>query len=109
MDTPHLDRRVTFERATQTAGALGTTLSWGAHGGVVWAARRDISDGERWRAGEVGAAISTRFIVRWNSFTRGLTPADRLACEGVTYDITGIKEIGPRRRFLEITASARAD
>jgi hypothetical protein len=56
----------------------------------------------------VQANITTRFRVRWSTFTAGITPKDRLICEGVEYDITGIKDIG-RREFREITAAARAD
>nr|WP_256370897.1 head-tail adaptor protein [Rhodovulum sp. ES.010] len=79
-----------------------------AYGAPVWAGKRDIADGERWRAGEVAAHVTTRFTVRSTAFTRNITPADRLVCEGVSYGITGIKEIG-RRQWLEITAGARAD
>lgn len=103
-----LDRRIQFRRNTPGEGSLGVTENWAAHGAPVPAMRKDISDGERWRAGEVGATITTRFTVRSSSFTRDVTPKDRLVCEGREYEISGIKEIG-RRDFLEITASARAD
>jgi hypothetical protein len=52
--------------------------------------------------------MMARFTVRWSPFTAGISPKDRLTCEGVEYDITGIKEIG-RRVGVEISASARAD
>lgn len=104
-----LDRRVQFLRATLADDGYTTAAeSWGDLGGPVWASKDDISDGERWRAGEVQAHITTRFRVRWSGFTAGITPKDRLVCGGVTYDISGIKEVG-RRDLLEITAAARAD
>jgi SPP1 family predicted phage head-tail adaptor len=108
MQAGPLDRRLQFRRATITDDGLAKSETWADHGSPVWAAKADVSDGERWRAGEVAAHITTRFRVRWSLFTAGITPKDRLACEGRSYDITGIKEIG-RREGLEITAAARAD
>jgi SPP1 family predicted phage head-tail adaptor len=106
----NLDRIVQFRRMTQTPGAFGVEETWNDFGGLTFAAKKDVSDGERWRAQEMQAAISTRFTVRWSPFTQGLTPKDRLVCEGREYDITGIKEpADTRRQWLEITASARID
>lgn len=103
-----LDRRVQFRRAEMVQGGLGTTLVFADHGSPVWARKRDVSDMERLRAAEVQAMVSARFMVRWSTFTAGITPKDRLVCGGREYDISGIKEIG-RQEFLEITAAARAD
>ena len=103
-----LDRRVQFLRATLQDDGIAQVEVWAHHGAPVWAARRDISDAERWRAGEVQAHVTTRFTVRWSPFTADLTPKDRLVEGGREFDISGIKEQG-RRAFLEITAAARAD
>lgn len=103
-----LDRRVQFQRATLADDGFTSAPTWAAHGSPVWAAMTPVSDGERWRAGEVAATVTARFRVRWSAFTAALTPEDRLECEDRTYDITGLKELG-RREFIEITASARAE
>lgn len=109
MIAARLDRRVQFRRsALSDDGFTSGAEAWADHGGTISAQRNDISDGERWRAGEVGASITARFTVRSSGFTRAITPKDRLICDGREYDIVGIKEIG-RNRFLEITAAARAD
>ena len=104
-----LDRRVQFRRATLADDGFTRAETWADHGAPVWAAKRDASDSERWRAGEVAAQITTRFTVRWSPFTAALTPRRRLICEGREYDIAGIKETEARRQVLEITAAARAD
>ena len=104
----NLDRRVQFRRARLDDNGLIKAEVWEDLGRCVWASKRDVSDTERWRAAEVQAQISTRFVVRWSPFTAGVTPKDRLIAEGLEYDISGIKEVG-RREYLEITASARAD
>jgi head-tail adaptor len=103
-----LDRRVQFLRASLVFNGLEQVETFANHGTPIPAQKKDISDGERWRAGEVQAHITTRFQVRWSAFTAGLTPKDRLSTEGRTYDIFGIKELD-RRRTLEISAAARAD
>ena len=102
------DRRVQFERYTATDDGFGVVETWAAHGSPVPAERRDVSDAERMRANEVQAHITSRFRVRSSAFTRDLSPKDRLTCEGLVYDISGIKQLD-RRRTLEITAAARAD
>ena len=106
----NLDRLIQFRRAAVTTDGFGQAETWGNHGRPVFAQKADVSDGERWRAGEVAAHITTRFTVRYSDFTAGVTPNDRIVAEdGREFDISGIKEIGARRTFLEITASARAD
>ena len=105
----HLDRRIQFLRATRSDDGIAQVETFRDHGSRVWAQKKEISDGERWRAGEVAAHITARFVVRWSSFTAGITPKDRLVCEGRNYDITGIKEIEGRRQWLEITAAVRID
>lgn len=103
-----LDRRVQFQRATLTDDGIGQAETFADHGPCHWASKADVSDGERLRAGQVEASLTTRFVVRHTPTTCGLTPADRLICEGRDYDILWIKEIG-RREGFEISARARVD
>lgn len=101
-----LDRQVQFRRFTETDdGFGGTTKAWEDHGGLVWALRRDVKDEESIAAGVFGASLLTRFQVRYTDFTRAITADDRIVCEGVTFEIKGIKEParGQRRQLLEIT------
>ena len=109
MDAPRLDRRIQFRRATLTDDGFSQVEVWADHGAPVWASKSDISDGERWRAAEVAASVTTRFVVRWSIFTADLTPRDRLVCEGREYEIVGVKEGAGRRQWLEVTAAARTD
>lgn len=112
-----LDRRIQFRRGTLKTDGFGTRLEWNTadpaadnYGAPVWAEKADISDSERWRAGEVAAHVTTRFKVRYSSFSAGITPKDRLVLGGLTFDIHGLKEPpGTRRQWIEITATARND
>lgn len=102
--------KVTVMRATLSDdGYTSAVETWAQHGGPIWAAKADLSDGERFRAGEVAAHITTRFVVRSSAFARGITPKDRLVCRGRHYDIFGIKDVGNDRAMIEITAAARID
>lgn len=103
-----LDRRIQFRRYALSDDGFTQVEAWANHGSPVSASKKDISDQERWRAGEIAAHISCRFVVRSSAFARDITPKDRLVHDGTEYDISGIKEIGRRDR-LEITAAARID
>ena len=100
-----LDRRIQFLRAqTVDDGYQNRPGIFAPHGTRIWAAREFIRDAERYAANTVGVDAVARFVVRYSSFTAGITHKDRLTCEGRTYGITGIKELG-RRVGFEITAS----
>lgn len=108
-----LDRRIQFRRAASQDDGLSTVAVWFGnerdnHGDPVWASRHDVSDGERARAGAVEASLMTRFRIRWSTFARDITPADRLVCEGQIFEITGIKQVD-RQRWLELSCTLRAD
>jgi SPP1 family predicted phage head-tail adaptor len=102
-----LNRRVTVLRGVLSTG-LQRQVGAFEEVALLWAAKSDVSDGERLRAGQMGAEITTRFRVRNATTARGITPADRLRCGGRDYDILGIKE-SDRGDYLELTARARAD
>lgn len=106
MEAGKLDRRITIERSFATTDAVGGEAPSWLPLRTVWAEVRQISDGERWRAAEVSAFATTRFIVRWADDK--VEETDRIIYNGGTYDIVGIKELG-RRVGQEITASARAE
>lgn len=103
-----LDRRIHFQRFAEADNGLETVETWSNYGLPVWASRKDVSDAEKMAANWVEATVASRFVIRSNTFTRGLTAKDRLLCGGLVFDILGIKEIGRRDR-LEVTAIARVD
>lgn len=107
IDSGSLSRRVQVLRATLIDDGFTRRESFETYGQPISAAKRDISDGERLQAAQIGATVTARFVIRRNSFTRTITAKDRLQCEAREYDITGIKDLEPDG--LEITASVRAD
>lgn len=103
-----LDRKVTLERFTETRDAYNEVVKTWATLATVSASFEPLSDGERFRAGEVAANASARFQIRYSNTVKTLDPVDRLTFEGTTYEIVNVKQLG-RREGIEITAAARAD
>jgi head-tail adaptor len=104
-----LDRRLTVVRSELVDDGFGVVQGPWEPVGTVPASRKDISDGEKWRAGEIAASVSTRFQVRSSTFSRAIKPQDRVICEGETFEIVGTKQAGGRFDLIEITASRRTD
>lgn len=106
MSAVQLNRLVQIRRFVKTGrSSLGTAIGdWENLGDAIPASRSDISDEERLQAGAVTGTLASRFVVRSNSFSRGITRADELENEGITFKITGIKEAKISRGFLEISA-----
>lgn len=75
-------------------------------GSPVWVARSDVSDGEKTAGGQTIATMMVRFTLRKVGAAAGLTVADRIRCDAVTFDIHGIKDI-PGGRLIEVTALGR--
>lgn len=101
-----LDRRVSLQRATVTLDSFGGEQSTWTTLATVSAQHLPVSDGERVRAAQTGAALTDRFRIRWGSGWSDLNSKDQLIFEGRYYQVTGVKPIG-RRLGLEVTAIAR--
>lgn len=103
-----LDRRIQIMRGTETVNGLNEPVVTWAVLSEVWAGKADVSDGERLRAKEINATITTRFHIRWSQKVRDVDARDRVRFDGFEYDIMAVKEIG-RRKGIEISAAARAE
>lgn len=100
------DRRIQFFRkAKLDNGFTSAAGDFAAFGDELWGAKDAIKDAERYAAMQASAQVTARFVVPYTAFAASITRGDRLQCEGDTFDITGIKEIGRRAR-LEITGGA---
>jgi SPP1 family predicted phage head-tail adaptor len=107
-----LDRKITIQRSTETVNEFNEPQLVWADFYAPRAARRDVSDGERFAAGQVGSHLMTRFVIRASSETETVTPVDRISYDGAIWNIHGIKEADQgdmRGRFLEITAVRNTD
>lgn len=101
IDPATLNRRVVIERRTMTQTEWGPEYAW-SDLRTVWAALKYDSADEEVAANQNYARRVVTFTMRWTS---GLTAVDRLRCDGVTYDVKGITEIG-FREAIEVKAEA---
>lgn len=101
-----MNRRLTILRTSQgeERDEYGVPISTTTEVATVWAERIPKSEDEAMSKVDIEFAISVVTFRIW--FRTDLKATDGLRCEGVDYDITGIRELGFRER-LEVTAEAR--
>jgi SPP1 family predicted phage head-tail adaptor len=100
-----LDRTITIQRKTLTQDETGAPVeSWAVYA-TVCASKKDLRGSERFASQQVMADADTQFRIRYLS---GITPMDRILCEGRTYDVKSVLEFG-RREGMDIMAQTRAE
>lgn len=101
IDPATMNRRVVVERYTVIPGPLNDEWVW-SDIRTVWAAMKYDRADEEFAAHQTYARRLVTFTMR---FTSNLTALDRLRCDGVTYEIKGIIEVG-FREAIEVKAEA---
>lgn len=100
------DRQIVIERATVTRDALGTEVETWSPLQPEYAAVKYGTGVERREGAGRAAALTATFIVLANTGTRSVTARDRLAFDGLTWDISSAV-LSTDRSEMEITATAR--
>jgi len=105
----NLDHRITINRLVSQLNSYNEQVEVFTEFATLYAARKDATAGEGWRAAEVGAQIDCHFVVRFSPDTVTITAKDTVTIEGgKTYNITGVRELA-RNEWLEIHAVTRPD
>ncbi len=108
------DRRLTIEKGTRAVSDSGTpVLTWTplwSDAPTVWASRRELSGRESFVSEQLVAKADVAFEIVYPAGRELPSPHEqyRLTCEGVTYDITDVAEVG-RRDGLRLIGFARAE
>lgn len=102
MRAGRLDRRLTIQSRTTAADAQGQQIETWSDVATVWASKRDLRGREYFAANATNADVSTTFEIRYRS---DVTVLHRVVCEGTTYDVQQVSEIG-RREGLQIICRA---
>jgi len=104
-----LDRRVLVQRAAYTVDALNARVQagWTVLADVA-AKRTPVSASLATQGAQPGRISTHRFLVRWSAVLADLTSADQIRCEGLTYGVDEVEEMG-RRVGLMIWGTARPD
>lgn len=98
-----LDRRVSIQTRTLSRNDYGEQIETWTELAEVWAEKFDLRGREFFAARQTMADVTTQFRMRYRN---DVTVTCRLVCEGVTYDIKQVSQLG-RRAGLQILASAR--
>lgn len=96
--------RVSVLTATTTGdGKGGQITAWPDSHDEIWAAVRALSGREALQYGALQSSVSARITVRYRS---DLTVQHRLRREpsGPTYELTAVRDVDGRRRWLECDA-----
>ena len=102
--------RLRLQRALVALDAFGNEERTWATVGTVWAAKHDLSGGERERMSEISSEVTVRFTVLHSELTEGLSPRDRMICRGLTYEVVAKREKSDDfRREIELDGAARDD
>ena len=106
MKKGRLNRRVTIFKADAEDDGFSSNPGGPVEIGKRWMEKTDVSDGERIRAEGFGTKITSRFLCRYDRLSSTIRAATHsLICEGVMFNITGVKEVG-FREGIEITAAS---
>lgn len=105
-----LDRLIVIQRATPAPNEFNEPIETWNVLATVYARRTDASASEQYRAQEVGAEITTRFLIRHSLQVKDVNPRDRIEYDGRSYNITGVRQLKDTRdQWLEIDTVARAE
>lgn len=117
MRAGRLRERITLQRwETTGVDAFNEPVGDWVDVATVSASKADVSDGEKVRAAQTGATLTSRFQIRASSQLAGMGAAWRLIHHGrfgdAAYAISGVKDLlsasgAPEGK--EITAAAEAD
>lgn len=100
IDAGQLDRRLDVLRRTVASGDKWGDVYAYEPVNTLWAALKHDAEDERHAAEQAYAVRVVTFTTRYSA---DLFDTDRLECEGVEYEVIGIRQIG-RREGLEIKA-----
>lgn len=96
--------RITFERASVVLDDFGGEIETWAPLGARWANVNYGKGQERREAAQLNATVPATFRVRRDTLTKTITPRDRIAFAGATWNIIGAPVMTPERDGLDIAA-----
>jgi len=99
---------ITLQRALKTRNGFNEEVDDWIDIATVGAKVTDATAGEAYRAAEVGAQISARFVIRWSPEVAGVAADDRILFNDRPYNITAVREF-ERGQWREIDAVTRAE
>lgn len=104
----YLQYRIVIERYTETKSVFGEEeKTWSTYK-TVWAGKQDVSSYETFRANELGAKLTTRFLIRYSSDVSTVNPKDRILYNSDYYEIVGVQMV-EKNKWILIDTAIRQD
>lgn len=102
MRAGQLNKRVTFQTATETSdGGGGGSTSWGGNV-TVWGQFRPERGRERLEAGRLESAEAGVLTVRSSEATRAITSAYRVLIDSIPFNIRAVSNPDQRNKAIEM-------
>jgi SPP1 family predicted phage head-tail adaptor len=108
MQGGRLDRTITLQRSTSTRSTSGEMVDSWSTVAIVPAQKIEARGDERFSGEQMVGSVNRSFRIRWSNDVKGITAQWRLVFEGVTHEISAVREIG-RRIGIEIDCFARGE
>lgn len=83
-------RRIIIESATEAKDSYGEVIQTFATYATRFAKRQDLSGREYFQSNQTVSAVTSRFILRYDSLTKNITTKMRVNDGGVYYDIESV-------------------
>ena len=106
-----LDRRIQVLRSALDDNGYQVAPGDYVSIGTLWAAKgfpRDANDREVLEADQTAVSFVVRFVVGYSALAASIRHTDRVFCEGVTYGVMAVKEVGHRAGFEIYASEVRA-
>lgn len=103
-----LNRRMRFDRATETQDSSGDPVVTWTPLTTVWAAIEPLHGREALMVGAIRGELDTRIRIRWSRFLNDLSDKDRAVYifDNTIYNIVSVAEVRMEHRELEIMAKS---
>lgn len=109
MQIGRLDRRITLLSYSETRNELNESVEVFTPLNPVWTNVNPTRDSERFLNSEVISEITERFTIRYSNDVKNVDARWCLQFNGKTYRIIGAPKILGRNKYIEISATARAE
>ena len=101
-------RIVVQRQGAETRNALNEPVRAWEELGKFWSKRFTQKPTEGWKSGQTAAQVERAFNVRYSHRAASITPQMRIVCNGRTFEIIGVNELG-RQDGIDLVAIASAE
>lgn len=99
------DRRVAFDKPTDSADTFGDALITYTEQATVWASVEPLRGTEAFETQQVRADVTHRIRIRYSAALAGISPKWRARMGSTVFDLVSVLDINTGHRELELLAT----